>query len=292
MPQDNITKVKKILVVGLGLIGASLCRDLKNNSNYEKIYGYDIDIDVMQYAKDNNFVHDIKKDLNEGIKDSDLIVFCVPVHSISKVLEEIKFFFNSEKIFTDTLSNKSIILKFLNENKFSNIKNLILSHPMAGTEKFGIKNSQDNLFNEAVTFICSLKYSDMVKLNEVNKMWSSVNSQTINQDAYSHDRVLAVLSHGPHAISFVLSKLTNQKGLFEKIPWSNNKGSLAEMIRVANSDPASWLSIFYDNQDNLIDYIDEYVDELNKLKLILKSKKHKDLMSYLIASKPKNTKFL
>ena len=65
MSEKNIIKVKKILVVGLGLIGASLCRDLKNKSKYEKIYGYDQDIDIMQFALDNNFVHDIKKDLNE-----------------------------------------------------------------------------------------------------------------------------------------------------------------------------------------------------------------------------------
>ena len=82
MSEKNITKVKKILVVGLGLIGASLCRDLKKKSKYEKIYGYDQDVDIMQFALDNNFVHDIKKDLNEGIANSDLIVLCVPVYLI------------------------------------------------------------------------------------------------------------------------------------------------------------------------------------------------------------------
>ena len=111
MSEKNIIKVKKILVVGLGLIGASLCRDLKKKSKYEKIYGYDQDVDIMQFALDNNFVHDIKKDLNEGIANSDLIVLCVPVYSIINILDEIKIFFNSNKVFTDTLSSKSIILK-------------------------------------------------------------------------------------------------------------------------------------------------------------------------------------
>ena len=63
-------KIKKVLIVGLGLIGSSLCRDLKKNSSYEKIYGYDIDEDVMQYALNSNYVHGIKKNLKEGIEDS------------------------------------------------------------------------------------------------------------------------------------------------------------------------------------------------------------------------------
>ena len=290
MSEKNIIKVKKILVVGLGLIGASLCRDLKKKSKYEKIYGYDQDEDIMQFALDNNFVHDIKKDLNEGIVNSDLIVLCVPVYSIINILDEIKIFFNSDKIFTDTLSSKSIILKYLSDNKILNTKNFILSHPMAGTENFGIESSQENLFNEAATFICKLESSVDDKVDEVKAMWRSVNCNIICEDAINHDRVLAALSHGPHAISFALSKLANKKDLFNAMPWSKNKGSLAEMVRVANSDPVAWLSIFEDNQDNLISFINEYLEELNKLKSILKSKKHEELLNYLAASKPKSTK--
>ena len=60
MPNKTNTKINKILIVGLGLIGASLCRTLKNNSNYEKIFGHDCDTEVMQYALENNFIDDIK----------------------------------------------------------------------------------------------------------------------------------------------------------------------------------------------------------------------------------------
>ena len=87
-------KIKKVLIVGLGLIGSSLCRDLKKNSSYEKIYGYDTDEDVMQYALNSNYVHGIKKNLKEGIEDSDLIVLCVPVNVIKEVLNTAKYFFN------------------------------------------------------------------------------------------------------------------------------------------------------------------------------------------------------
>ena len=101
MSQKNNIKIKKVLVVGLGLIGASLCRDLKKNSNYEKIYGHDTDNLAMEYALKNNYVHETRKDLEEGIKDSDLIVLCAPVHAITKVLDVVKYFFNGDKVFTE-----------------------------------------------------------------------------------------------------------------------------------------------------------------------------------------------
>ena len=161
MPNKKNIKINKILVVGLGLIGASLCRKLKGHSNYEKIIGYDYDDKVMQYAHKNNYVDEICDNLKEGIEESDLVVLSVPVHAIKKILETVKYFFNGNKVFTDTLSTKDSILDFMIDNNLLETNNFILSHPMAGTENFGIKNSEDNLFNNAVTFICPLDFSSL-----------------------------------------------------------------------------------------------------------------------------------
>ncbi len=83
---------------------------------------------------------------------------------IKEILDVVKKFFNSEKIFTETLSSKRAIIKFLTDNKMLDTKNFILSHPMAGTENFGIKNSKENLFKGANTFICPLEFSESDKL--------------------------------------------------------------------------------------------------------------------------------
>ena len=279
-------KINNILVIGLGLIGASLCRSLKKSNCYKKIYGYDSDKDVMQYALKNDYIDDLKTDLDDGINESDLIVICVPVSKIKDILEVTKHYFNSEKIFTDTLSSKNSILNFIEENKYTNIDNFISSHPMAGTENFGIKNSKINLFDNSVIFVSPLDFSDPKKINVISEMWKFVNSKPTNLDIHNHDRYLTILSHAPHAISFALSKKTNEQELLKELPWIYTKGSLAEMIRVANSDPDSWLSIFKDNQDNLVEYIEEFIEELNELKLTISSKDQEQLLSYLNKSKP------
>ena len=290
MPNKKNIKINKILVVGLGLIGASLCRKLKGHSNYEKIIGYDYDDKVMQYAHKNNYVDEICDNLKEGIEESDLVVLSVPVHAIKKILETVKYFFNGNKVFTDTLSTKDSILDFMIDNNLLETNNFILSHPMAGTENFGIKNSEDNLFNNAVTFICPLDFSSLKNIEVVDNMWKSVNSNTSNLDVMNHDRILTVLSHAPHAISFALSKKTNEHALSKEMPWINDKGSLADMIRISNSDPDAWASIFKDNKENILEYLEEYIQELHELKSMISLKNSEDLVSYLKKSNPNKNK--
>jgi prephenate dehydrogenase len=221
-----------------------------------------------------------------GINNSDLIVICVPVHQIKDILHILKDFFNTEKIFTDTLSTKNTLLEFMIKNNFSETKNFILSHPMAGTENYGIENSKDDLFAGAVTLISTLVDQNLDNINSVKDMWQSLDCNVVSIDSAIHDEYLSIISHAPHAISFALAKNTNAKYLTKKLPEINSKGSLSDMIRIANSDPEAWANIFKDNQSNLIKYLDEYLEELSELKSMIASENIEDLVSYLKKSKP------
>ena len=273
--------IKNVLVVGLGLIGSSLCRALKKSSHYDKIYGHDSDDCTIEYAIKNNFIDDYKKDLKEGIKLSDLIIFCVPVHQINKILEVAKNFFNTEKIFTDTLSSKKILLEFLKYENLLETKNFIFSHPMAGKENFGIKYSDTDLFQNTFTFISKLDNSDIYNIDAVKKMWKFAQSNTIDLDVYNHDKLLSIISHVPHVISFALSNVTSQQNLIKSFSSTCARGSLYDMTRIANSDPQAWASIFSDNQENIVNYLEKFIIELNKLKSLLILNNQEDLVSYL-----------
>ena len=117
-------------------------------------------------------------------------------------------------------------------------------------------------------------------------MWDLNNCNVIEVDPYSHDKYLAAISHAPHVISFALARKINNLGYIEEFPWMNSKGSLSDMTRIANSDPEAWANILKNNQENLSDFIDEYLEELSKLKSIIKSDDTAELVSYLKKSKP------
>ena len=112
------------------------------------------------------------------------------------------------------------------------------------------------------------------------------NCNIIEVNPYSHDKDLAAISHAPHVISFALSRKINNLGYIKAFPWINSNGSLSDMTRIANSDPEAWANILKNNQNNLVDFIDEYLEELNNLKTIIKSDDIVELVSYLKKSKP------
>ena len=116
---SNNKKIDNIFVIGLGLIGASLCRSLKESNQFKKIYGYDVNNEVSKIAIEKRYIDASVEKILDGIEKSDLIVFCVPVSEITTCLYQSNSFFNSEKIFTDTLRVKEKIIKERNVVTFS-----------------------------------------------------------------------------------------------------------------------------------------------------------------------------
>ena len=282
-------KIKyNILVVGLGLIGASLSQSLIRSKNVEKVYGYDKDKDVISYAKEKKFINEGVNSLRDGINESDIIIFSVPVSQVDSCLDEAKNFFNSEKVFSDTLSSKKLILDYFKVNNLKNISNFIFSHPMAGTENFGIKYSKPDLFLNSTSIICPMENSNLEFVEIIKSIWNDVGCNIFEMDISSHDRILSAVSHAPHFISFALAKKINDMKYFEDNPWIFDKGSLSDMARIAKSDPQAWANIFLTNEKNILEFIDDYIGELNLLKSKINSNDIEDIILFLKECNPKN----
>ena len=282
-------KIKyNILVVGLGLIGASLSQSLIRSKKVEKVYGYDKDKDVISYAKEKKFINEEVNNLRDGIKESDIIIFSVPVSQIDSCLDEAKNFFNTEKVFSDTLSSKKLILDYFKVNNLKNISNFIFSHPMAGTENFGIKYSKHDLFLNSTSIICPMENSNLEFVEIIKSIWSYVGCNIFEMDVRSHDNILSAVSHAPHFISFALAKKINDMKYIENNPWILDKGSLSDMARIAKSDPQAWANIFLSNEKNILEFIDDYIGELNLLKSKINSNDIEDIILFLKECNPKN----
>ena len=284
---QNKTK-NNILVVGLGLIGSSLSQSLIRSKKVGKVYGYDKDKEVISYAKEKKFINEEVNNLRDGIIESDIIIFSVPVSQIDSCLDEAKNFFNTEKVFSDTLSSKKLILDYFKANNLKNISNFIFSHPMAGTENFGIKYSKHDLFLNSTSIICPMENSNLEFVEIIKSIWSYVGCNIFEMDVRSHDNILSAVSHAPHFISFALAKKINDMKYIENNPWILDKGSLSDMARIAKSDPQAWANIFLSNEKNLLEFIDDYIGELNLLKSKINSNDIEDIILFLKECNPKN----
>ena len=269
---------KNILIVGLGLIGGSIAKKLKDISYPAKIFGLEKDSEIIEKANEESLISN-DSNIDLSALDDLLIIFSTPVLSFKDALESVILMKPTEKaIYTDTLSTKSHVLQTLKD--FSSVKNkFVLSHPIAGSEKSGLESSKRELFDNRVSVISPHETNMSEDIDKVINFWNKLGSKTKILSAKEHDTIFAKTSHLPHVISYALTE-----SLFNKLnekTFEFSGGSLEDYTRIASSDPIMWKDILISNHNNLLDSIKDFEKSLKKLKGLIESKDEEGLIEFL-----------
>jgi prephenate dehydrogenase len=200
---------------------------------------------------------------NSEYEDS-VVIIATPPSATDDILKSLNFIFNSSVTITDTTSTKSSLNKTLQEFNFP--KNIVFSHPVAGSHLSGEKNSVADLFNKKSTI---LSYHDSVgskHVDRVTNLWNTLGSNITVLDAELHDKIFAYSSHLPHVAAYAL--LNTLKELEQDDLSDFSGGGLGEFLRLASSSPKIWGDIFSMNEKNILLAIDDLINNL----IILKDK--------------------
>ena len=270
---------KKILVVGLGLIGGSIIKTIKELNIPLEVYGLDLDEEVTKKANNIGLINNIDNQLKK-IEEDCLIVFSVPSLSIERAFKMIEDSFNDEKvIFTDTFSSKSKLLEFLESNTKVGEK-FIMSHPIAGSEKSGLANYNSLLFKDKLVVLSALNgEEDNNKLNKVKNFWELLGSKVTILDPEEHDKVFSKTSHLPHVIAFTLMHYL-EKELGDKV-FKYSGGSLESYTRIASSDPLMWKDVTVSNKEAVLEAIKGFKSSLNQMSKLIESEDEESILDYL-----------
>ena len=270
---------KNILVVGLGLIGGSILKTIKELNIPLEVYGLDLDEEVTKKANNIGLINNIDNQLKK-IEEDCLIVFSVPSLSIERAFKLIQDSFNDEKvIFTDTFSSKSKLLEFLESNTKVGEK-FVMSHPIAGSEKSGLANYNSLLFKDKLV-VLSVVNGDKnnKKLNKVKNFWELLGSKVTILDPEEHDKVFSKTSHLPHVIAFTLMHYL-EKELGDKV-FKYSGGSLESYTRIASSDPLMWKDISVSNKEAVLEAIKGFKSSLNQMSKLIESEDEESILDYL-----------
>ena len=270
---------KNILVVGLGLIGGSILKTIKELNIPLKVYGLDLDEEVTKDANNMGLINNIDNQLKR-IEEDCLIIFSVPSLSFERAFKLIEGSFNNEKvIFTDTFSSKSKLLKFLEANTKVSEK-FIMSHPIAGSEKSGLANYNSLLFKDKLVVLSVLNGDkDNKKLNKVKHFWEQLGSKVSIMDPVEHDKVFSKTSHLPHVIAFALMHYL-EKELSDKV-FKYSGGSLESYTRIASSDPLMWKDVTVSNKEAVLEAIKGFKSSLNEVSQLIDSEEEESILDYL-----------
>ena len=274
---------KNILVVGLGLIGGSILKTIKELNIPLEVYGLDLDEEVTKKANNIGLINNINNQLKK-IEEDCLIVFSVPSLSIERAFKLVEDSFNDEKvIFTDTFSSKSKLLEFLESNTKVGEK-FVMSHPIAGSEKSGLANYNSLLFKDKLVVLSAVngdkngdKYNK--KLNKVKNFWELLGSKVTILDPEEHDKVFSKTSHLPHVIAFTLMHYL-EKELGDKV-FKYSGGSLESYTRIASSDPLMWKDVTISNKEAVLEAIKGFKSSLNQISKLIESEDEESILNYL-----------
>ena len=268
--------VERILIIGLGMIGSSIA--LAAKSKGIRVYGFDKSIESQQEALKSNIVDqniESIKDINSSdfLKKIDLIIIAVPPKQTLDVFNDLKNIWNTNITITDTSSVKNHI-------KLDSVSNIILSHPIAGSDQSGISAANGNLFKDKKNVLCDPFKCKKEHYEKVDNFWkNALHMRTALMSVSEHDLVFAMTSHLPHLVSYAL---------IDSIRLSNHDlednagGGLKEFLRLSGSNSEMWCDIFMLNRVDLIKALAGMQVTLNNLlELITETKQIPDIFSHL-----------
>jgi prephenate dehydrogenase len=228
-------------VIGLGLIGGSVARDLAALGLV--VSAYDADAGQLGAAVRDGVVHRRLSATMDGIADADLVVIAVPVDEALEVLRTAARHLKRALLITDVGSTKARIVALATELGLG--ERFVGAHPMAGDHRSGWMASRAGLFVDAPLYLCPADDAVPQAMTLADSLWRTLGARPIEMDATAHDERLAWTSHLPHMIAVVLGLTLGEGGVGRDDLGPGGR----DMTRIAGSSPDMWTAIAVDNAD-------------------------------------------
>jgi cyclohexadieny/prephenate dehydrogenase len=277
--------MKKILIIGCGLIGSSLLRSISNKKIAKKIFIYEKSKSNLLKIKKLKLPCEAISDFKKIIPNLDLIIFCTPLGEYEKIILKINKYLSPETIITDVGSSKEKSMELVKKKLKKGIF-WTSSHPIAGSEVSGPEHGVKNLFVNKWCILIKEKNTNRKHLKVLSKFWKKIGSRVAIMDPKKHDTVFSMTSHLPHLIAYNLVKTATdfeKKKRYELIKFS--AGGLRDFSRIAASNEIMWRDIFFNNQKNIGEAIDLFIKNLNSFKRDIQSKNNKSIIKKLVDTK-------
>jgi prephenate dehydrogenase len=268
----------KLAVIGLGLIGGSMAKDLRRTKFATEIIGVDNNAVNAKLALELGIADRIEN-LEKAVKEADIVIVSIPVDQIVITLPVILGLISPSTTVTDVGSTKRIIAEAIKDHPLKG--NYIPSHPMAGTENSGPTAAIDGLFEGKICIICDHEQKRPQHLALVEKMYQTLGSPTAYMSSDEQDHTTAFVSHLPHVAAFALANavlaIEDRHIIFDLA-----SGGFQSTVRLAKSSPYMWAPIFWQNRDYMIEALEVYIHHLKEFKESLKRNEQENLKQLIV----------
>ncbi|ERM84270.1 prephenate dehydrogenase [Rhodonellum psychrophilum GCM71 = DSM 17998] len=253
--------MKKIHIIGLGLLGGSFALALKKVKPEITFTGYDSNIDNQNDAKVLGIVGEIKENPDA---DTDVIILAVPANAISEILIKTLDSIGPDTLVIDFGSTKEALCNAVADHPKR--EQYLAGHPIAGTEYSGPKAAKEDLLDKKVFIICEMDKTNIHLKGMAYEILEALNMKLRFMNPDEHDKHLAFVSHLSHISSFMLGKTVLDKMEDEKNIFDMAGSGFASTVRLAKSSPAMWAPIMEENKKNILEAMSLYISNLSKFR--------------------------
>jgi len=257
----------KLTVIGLGLIGGSMAKDLRKAGFAHEIIGVDSSPENAQEALRLGIVDRIEK-LEEAVPHADMVIIAIPVDKVLRTLTSVLDLISSQTTVIDVGSTKKAISEAVENH--SRRRNYVPAHPMSGTENSGPAAALEGLFDGKINILCDQEKCGPQHLALAEKMFQVLGMDIAYMTADEQDHSTGFISHLPHAAAFALANAVLDKEDREII-FDLASGGFNSTVRLAKSSPEMWGPIFQQNREYVVESLEVYIKHLKAFKKSIES---------------------
>jgi 3-phosphoshikimate 1-carboxyvinyltransferase len=255
----------RLVVVGLGLIGGSFARGMRDSGLFREVIGVDLDAESRRVAVELGIVDRCETQLAAACQGAAVIMLAVPILAMQRLLGELAGLELGNAVLTDVGSAKGSILRAARQELPAHLARFVPGHPIAGSEQSGVEAARGNLFRRHKVILTPHEALDAAALALVDQLWQALGADVEHMQVEHHDEVLAATSHLPHLLAFgLVDSLARRSENLEIFRYA--AGGFRDFTRIAGSDPLMWHDIFLANREAVLRILDDFRGDLDALR--------------------------
>jgi prephenate dehydrogenase len=272
--------LKKISVIGLGLLGGSITLTVLRSLPGIKIVGHTHRPATRKKAKRLAVAAEIVGDMKTAVCNANLVIIATPIYTFEEIFKTISDSLPAGCIITDVGSTKVLPHRWAAKRLRKNV-HYIGSHPIAGSEQRGIEFARDDLFDQAMCVLTATSKTNRRALKTLKNFWSALGCSVKIMTPAQHDKVLANVSHVPHMVAASLINANSD----ETLQFAGR--GFIDTSRIASGPANIWADILLTNPENSARGIDRVIKELTKLRKAIKGGDRKQTENLLKKAREK-----
>jgi prephenate dehydrogenase len=269
--------IDKLAIIGVGLIGSSLSLALKQAGAVGQVIGFGRNQQNLARGVELGVIDDFGDSIEASVSDADVIVVAVPLGAMRQVFSELKPVVKKGAIITDVGSAKGSVVSAARDELGAVFSRFVPAHPIAGTEKSGVEAGFASLYQNRRVIMTPVPQTDQDAISVIDEMWRHCGAIIEYLSVEHHDKVLAATSHLPHMLAYALvhhlSNLNDHEEIFRYA-----SGGFRDFTRIASSDPVMWRDVCISNGDALVSLIEQYQQELDRIKAAINAEDADELL--------------